>query len=207
MREGKGYTFCEALYKRLQRYTPKQLGSCVPSVAMDLPGMKELDGWVELDPRKYKDLYKQLTQLEAKYSPALQRTDDWIARDFQSFVESGGRMRTTTVWVFRHPLAEPNTTYDRPQTVVEVRVKTNREICPDSPALSDIVRTYYVNPDLSAPSQEVPRLESSTARLGRLVQYKGKVRMLYGTTDIDVWRMDNDGMLRSYCEIQAHQFD
>ena len=44
MREGKGYTLCEALYKELQKYTPAQLGLCSASVVLGLPGIKELEG-------------------------------------------------------------------------------------------------------------------------------------------------------------------
>jgi hypothetical protein len=197
MREGKGYTLCEAVYKELQRYTPKQLGVCVSSVALRLPGMKELDGWNELDPREHEDLFKRLVQ----YDPAGVRSTKLDAnRLYQEFLTTGGRMRVNTLRVFRHPLGDPVTTYDQPQTVVELRRRTNQELCPASPSLTDMVQTFYVTGDLTEPSAEVKNSEVYAARNARLIEYKGVLHLMKGTDVLTFYRDFGKGWLQSYCD-------
>lgn len=216
MREGKGYTICEALYEKLQQYTPKQLGACAVSVAFQLPGMKELDGWRELDPRDHKDLYKRLTQyakvgvnsyFTGEYFDLQKLDEDTLERKFQLFLEGGGRMRVNTLQVFRHPLADPITTYHRPQTVIELRIRSNKAICPDAPSLTDLVRTFYVTEDLSGPSPDIKQHEASVASSARLVEYKGALRLVYGLEGLSIYRQTKDGMMHSYCEIQPWKWD
>lgn len=216
MREGKGYTVCEALYEKLQQYTPKQLGVCAVSVAFQLPGMQELDGWRELDPRDHKDLYKRLIQYDkvgvrSYFSGEafdLKKLDeDTLERKFQLFLEDGGRMRVNTLAVFRHPLADPITTYHRPQTVIELRIRSNKVICPDAPSLTDLVKTFYVTEDLAGPSPDIKQHEASVASASRLVEYKGALRLVYGLTSLSIHRLNKNGMMVTYCEIQARKWD
>lgn len=216
MREGKGYTICEALYMELRQYTPKQLGACAVSVAFQLPGMKELDGWRELDPRDHKDLYKRLTQyakvgvnsyFTGEYFDLKKFDEDTLERKFQLFLEDGGQMRVNALQVFRHPLADPVTTYNRLQTVLELRIRSNKAICPDAPSLTDLVRTFYVTEDLSGPSPDIKQHEASVASSARLVEYKGVLRLLYGNRGLSIHRQTKDGMMHSYCEIQPLKWD
>lgn len=211
MREGKGYTLCDALYKKLQQYTPKQLGYCAASVAFQLPGMNELDGWRELDPPDYKDLYKRLIQYNKvgassyftrQYFDQKKLDEDTLEQKYQAFLKDGGRMRVNTLQVFRHPLADPITTYNQPQTVIELRIKSNKGICPDSPSLTDLVQTFYVTEDLSRPSPEIKQLEASVASLSRLVEYKGAMRLVYGSDALEFYRQTKDGMLHPFCDIE-----
>jgi len=216
MREGKGYTFCEALYEKLQQYTPRQLGNCAVSVALQLPGMKELDGWRELDPRDHKDLYKRLIQYDKVDARSyftgehfeLKRLDeDELERKYQEFLSNGGRMRLNTLQVFRHPLADPVTTYNQPQTVIELRIPSNKGVCPDAPSLTDLVKTFYVTEDLSGPSPDIKQFEASTASGSRLVEYKGALRLMNGHSALVFYRQTKDGMMRSYCSIQPMKWD
>jgi hypothetical protein len=216
MREGKGYTLCEAVYKELQRYTPRQLGVCVPAVAHPHPGMKELDGWTELDPREHEDLYKRLVQYDKvgvrSYFTG-ERFDEKKLDDarldylYQEFLKLGGRMRTNSLMVFRHPLGDLVTTYDQPQTVVELRRKTNKELCPDSPALTDMVSTFYVTADLAGPSPEIMQVEARSASNGRLVQYKGVLHLMSGTDVLAFYRDFGKGWLQSYCDYRFQRIE
>lgn len=217
MREGKGYTFCEGLYEKLQQYTPKQLGNCAVSVAFQMPGMKELDGWRELDPRDHKDLYKRLIQYNkvgadsyftGEYFDLKKLDEDTLERRYQAFLkDESGRMRVNTLQVFRHPLADPITTYEQPQTVVELRIKSNKGVCRDAPSLTDLVQTFYVTEDLSGPSPDIKQFEASVASLSRLVEYKGALRLMYGSGALVLYRQTKDGMLHSYCEIEPLKWD
>lgn len=214
-REGIGYTFCDEMYKRLQSFTPKQLGNCVASVVFQLPGVKELEGWRELDPHAYKDLYKSLIQYSKvgahyftrEYFEQLKLSEETLERKFQLFLKDGGRMRVNEVQVFRHPLADPITTYDRPQTIVELRVNSNKGVCPDAPALTDLVRTFYVTSDLQGPAPDVKPLEALVASNARLVQYKGAVRLMRTTNGFEFFRQTKDGMLHSFCIIEPLKRD
>ncbi len=216
MREGKGYTFCEALYEKLQQYTPRQLGNCAVSVAFQLPGMKELEGWRELDPRDHKELYKRLIQYDKvgassyfteEYFELKKLDEDELERKYQEFLRMGGRMRFNTLQVYRHPLADPVTTYEQPQTVIELRIPSNKGVCPDAPSLTDLVKNFYVTEVLSGPSPDIKQWEASQASHARLVEYKGALRLAYGTSELVFYRQTKDGMLQSYCEIQPVKWD
>jgi hypothetical protein len=214
MREGKGYTLCEALYDRLQSYTPDQLGVCTASVVAEIPGIRALDTWTELDPRKHEALFKKLTQYDKVGVRTYFSGDSFEKKKiddarlhylYQQFLQQGGRMRMNTIQVFRHPLADPITTYGTPQTVIELRLKNNKEICPDSPTIVDVVRTFYVTKDLSGPDPSIKAREASSAALGELIEYKGELHLMYGRSGLSFSRQMKDGMMRPFCEIQDRQ--
>lgn len=200
MREGKGDQLCETLYKELQKYRPEDLGSCTGSVALALPGMKEMEGWKELDPREHKQLFKKIQQYQALGAQAyfgkwpenaeLRRTlqggakqktisDENLEKRFQSFLAMGGRMRVKTLQLFQHPLHRPDITYEQPQTLLELRTKWYRTDCPKSPSLNDAVETFYITSDLSGPDPGILDGERSEASNAQIVVYKDAIYLMY----------------------------
>jgi len=223
MREGKGYTLCEALYKKLQDYTPEGLGQCAASVALSLPGMKELDGWKELNPREHGELFKRLLQYQqvgveayfhkspeySEYFEKKKYDDSWLEKKYQDSLEFNVRMRVKTMKVFRYPLGHPDlATYGQPQTVLEIRKGRFKEQCPKAPTLTDSVQTFYVAADLSGPAPDVLAGEAASGGSGRLVSYKGVIHLMLsgpgGGDGVGFYRDFGDGQLHPFCEIRRN---
>lgn len=224
MREGKGDQLCETLYKELQKYRPEDLGSCTGSVALALPGMKEMNGWKELDPRDHKELYKQIVQYQTLGAQAyfgkwpdnaeLRRTlqegaeqkrisNDNLEKRFQNFLAVGGRMRVKTLPLLRHPPYNPDITYEQPQTLLELRYKTSTVLCPKSPALNDGVEMTYITLDLSRPDSRIGDGERAIASGAGLVVYKDVIHMMHADNwAVTLYRDRGYGYPERTCEIQ-----
>ncbi len=226
MREGKGDQLCETLYKELQKYRPEDLGSCTGSVALALPGMKEMDGWKELDPREHKELFKKILQYQAlgveayfgkwpedaelrrgARENAKQKTisDEFLEKRHQEFVSGGGRMRVKTLQLFRHPLHRPDITYEQPQTLLELRYyKPTTMVCPKAPSLNDPVRTFFITANLSGPDPEILDGERSHAEVAQLVLYKNTTYLMATgpVGGVTLYRESNYQDLKRTCEIQ-----
>jgi hypothetical protein len=214
MREGKGYTLCEAMYAKYQPYTQEDIRICPDALALTLPGMRELSGWVELDPRDYGNLYKNLMQydrvgLRAYFGADAERFEQFksspesLERAYQDFLLElpKARMRMLRRQFFVRSLDE--TTYTMPQTIIEIRRPWSAETCPRMTSSPERVSTYYVTPDLSGPDPHIPIYEVEAAKTGRFVEYKGVAHlMVTASSDIEFYRDLGAGYLQSFCDIR-----
>lgn len=222
MRNGHEDPLCQTLYKELRKHRPQDIGSCTGSVALALPGMKEMDGWKELDPREHKELYKKILQYQALgaatyfgtmptttqgYSEYVKQktiSDENLEKRYQSFIAVGGRMRVKTLQLMRHPGLYPTSiTYEQPQTLLEFRTKWYRTDCPKSPSLNEAVETFYVTADLSGPDPGILDGERATASRAGLTTYKGVVYMMHaGSRAVTLYRDRGNGVLWPTCKIE-----
>jgi hypothetical protein len=213
LQKGGGDSLCEALFRDVQRYSPKQLGVCVPSIALNQKGITEFEGWTKLDLRAHATLYKELKQYDrvgvqayfGENSERFQRrkfSDAMLEHWYQLFLNSGGQVRVNTISILHRPQAGGPTAAAEPRTVLELRTSTNKELCPDSPALPDTVQTFFVIPDLSGPSRDISEHEANVGSSARLVRYQDAPLVIYGTQTLALYREDELGSLSSFCEIQ-----
>jgi hypothetical protein len=215
MREGKGYVLCEAVYKELLKYTPEQAQPCMTGIVQSVPGMKEVDGWKELNPREHEEFYKRLVQyrevgVDAYFGRNPQRYESKhldpsrLDRHYSELLSSDLLMRVKTLQLFTHPLSHPEITQPGPQTVLELRARKHSDQCPAGIVQPDRLLTYYVAADLSGPSPEIPVYEA--ARMGggtQVVEYKNKIHLMRATSTAAVFYADlGSGALERFCEIQ-----
>jgi hypothetical protein len=216
MREGKGYGLCEAVYKELLKYTPEQAGPCMSGIILSVPGMKEIDGWQELNPLEHEELYKRLVQyrevgVEAYFGRNPQRYESKrldpsrLDQAYRELLGSNLRMGVNTVQLFTHPMGDPTITYAAPQTVLELRDKEYSDECPAGITQPDRILTYYVAADLSGPSPDIRTYEAGRMGGGaQLIEYKNKIHLMRATPSAAVFHADlGRGVLQSFCEIQS----
>jgi len=215
MRQGKGYALCEAMYSALQNYTPDDVRSCPDALALTLPGMRDLPGWIDLDPREHKDLYNSLMQYHRvgarayfgdapelferdKYSP------EALERGYQNFLTlPGARMRALTRQFFLYDLGG-SPRYETPQTIVEIH-RLLPDACPRVAASPEQVWTYYTNPDLAGPDSRIQPYEEAAAKSGRFVEYRGVAHLMRTSgPGIMFYRDFGRGVLQAFCEIQQN---
>lgn len=219
MREGKGYTLCEAMYQKFQEYTPDEVGTCPDVLALTLPGMSELDGWVPLVPGEHGDLWKSVTQHRnvgaaayfgerPEYFEQRQYPLEILERGYQTFLGTVIAMRVNSRQLFTQSLGGDRL-FSEPQAILEIRTPQIPEACPRITPTPEFVRTYYVSADLSGPDSRMRGSEAaalSASGGARFVEYKGVVHLMasYGS-DILFWRDFGDGVFRSFCEIQQNR--
>ena len=215
MREGKGYTLCEAMYSALQKYTPDDVRSCPDAIALALPGLGELPGWIDLDPREHKELYNNLMQYHRVGArayfgdaPELFERDKYapeaLERGYQNFLTlPGARMRTLTRQFFLYDLRTSGK-YETPQTIVEIR-RSLPDACPKVTANPELVWTYYTTPDLAGPDSRIQPYEEAAAKSGRFVDYKGVAHLMRTSgSDVTFYRDFGRGVLQAFCEIRQN---
>lgn len=215
MREGKGYVLCEAVYKELRKYTPEQAQPCMTGILLSVSGIKQIDGWKEIDPEKHAALFKGLLQYQAVgvdayfgRNPQRYERRRWeparLEQEYREFLGSGMSMRVRTVELFSHPLGHPELTQPSPQTVLEMRDRKHSDRCPSGLTQPDRLLTYYVAADLSGPSPDIPISEAASMGGGaQIVEYRNKLHLMRATTlGAEFYADLGEGMLKRFCEIQ-----
>ena len=188
---GKGYTLCDALHKRLNKYTyPDPLkgpNSCGGNVMLTYPGFTE-PPWEELDSWQHEELVFKLIRY-SKGSFAKPGSEPRLHAEAREFIERGGRLqlwRTRLVSDFRNRNHPEVWTPPGLQNVVQLREPaalvqeetTGR--CPDVPRANwGGGRLFIVNDDLSDLNPDVGYTGETLAHF-TLVLYKGRPYFLSG---------------------------
>lgn len=160
--DGKGYTLCDKLRTRLNKYSYpepwKTPNRCGWFVALSLPDFTE-PPWEELDPEQHQELIFNLlksTQFSYGFASAPAHVLPRLRAEAQEFIDSGGRLqlwRTRLVSDFRnrnHPeaWAPPGL-----QNVVQLRygpaAAADAALCGDVPRTDRGGRTFIANDELS----------------------------------------------------------
>lgn len=190
--EGKGYTLCDALHKRLNKYAypdpVKHVNSCGWNVMLSYPGFTE-PPWEELEPRQHEELiFKLLRYAEGSF--ARPGSEPRIRAEAREFIEQGGRVqlwRTRLISDFynkKHPevWAPPGV-----QNVIHLRYpptpiqEETTALCPDVPRAGFAGGSLFIvndeftdiHPDMGVAG---PILARST-----LLLYRGRPHFLSGS--------------------------
>lgn len=182
---GKGYTLCDTLHKRLNKYSyPDPLkapNSCGWNAMLSYPGFTEAR-WGELDPRQHEELVFRLVRY-AGGSFVKPGSEPRIRAETRDFIERGGRVqlwRTRLVTDFRNRNHPEVWTPPGLQNVVQLRdpaapVKAETTaLCPAVPRASwGGGRVFIVNDDLSDLNPDVGYTGTTLAE-SSLVLYSGR---------------------------------
>ena len=189
---GKGYTLCDALHKRLNKFSYpdpwKEPNTCGWNAMLSYPGFTQ-PPWEELDPRQHEELVFRLIRYAggAFVKPG---SEPRIRAEARDFIERGGRVqlwRTRLVSDFRNRNHPEVWTPPGLQNVVQLREPAapvqaeSTALCPAVPRASwGGGRLFIVNDDLSDLNPDVGY--TGTALAGStLVLYKGKPYFLSGS--------------------------
>lgn len=69
IRTGAGNGICDELHQRLIKYRPEDISGCPRGVVLTLPGIKEAEGWKELNPLDHIELINKLRLYRELHSP------------------------------------------------------------------------------------------------------------------------------------------
>ena len=140
---------------------------------LGLPGIKELEGWTDLDPKERGTLYKNIVLFNAvgvdAYFGRRPKSSEGKAWDeallehwYQDLLKYGSTMRVKEVHVFKLALGRSDVRYSKPQTVLEIRGKKAPSECPPGIGLTDRMQTYFIASDLSGPDPDVLPYEAGS---------------------------------------------
>lgn len=182
---GKGYTLCDALHKRLNKFSYpdplKEPNTCGWNAMLSYPGFTE-PPWEELDPRQHEELIFRLFRY-AGGSFAKPGSEPRIRAEARDFIERGGRVqlwRTRLVSDFRNRNHPEVWTPAGLQNVVQLRDPAtpvqaeSTALCPAVPRASwGGGRLFIVNDDLSDLNPDVGYTGTTLAE-SSLVLYSGR---------------------------------
>ena len=162
--KGKGYTLCDALYKRLNTYSYpdplKQPNNCGWNAALSYPGFTE-PPWQDLDPKEHEELiYRLLRYMDSngRVKEFLPQRESFIRNDVKRFIEQGGRVqlwRTRLISDFFNKKHPERWTPLGLQNVIQLRyLHTHAQeeasaLCPDVPQANWSGRVFVANDDLT----------------------------------------------------------
>lgn len=212
---GKGYTVCDALYKRLNRYRypdPDNANNCAWQVALSYPGFTE-PPWEELGTTGHEELiYRLLKYADGTGTKRPERVYQEAAR---RFIEEGGRVqlwRTRLISNFgskEHPevWAPPGL-----QNVIQLRYpKLSAEqagtvLCPTAPQADwQGGQVFIANDDLTDVHPDIGYVGVILANM-TLVLYSERPYFLSGlaTSSITLGRNESTG-LTDFCDIRYNR--
>lgn len=216
---GKGNMLCDALHKRLNRYSypdpVKHVNTCGWNVMLSYPGFTE-PPWEELELIKHEELVYQLLKYTnpggglEETSPKQERL---IRDDVRQFIEQGGRMqlwRTRLISDFYSKKHPEVWTPPGLQNVIQLRypaVPVQQEstgLCPDVPRASWAGGALYiVNDHLTNIHPEIGSAGSALAR-STLVLFRGQPHFLSGSFafELAVGRDEGSGPSGDFCDFR-----
>lgn len=182
---GKGYTLCDALHKRLNKFSYpdplKEPNTCGWNAMLSYPGFTE-PPWEELDPRQHEELVFRLMRY-AGGSFVKPGSEPRVRAEARDFIERGGRVqlwRTRLVSNFRNRNHPEVWTPPGLQNVVQLRdhsrdphSPTATGLCPRVPKKNWGGRLFIVNDDLSDLNPDVGYTGTTLAE-SSLVLYSGR---------------------------------
>lgn len=192
-RTGKGYTLCDALHKRLDKYhypdPLQQPNTCAWSVALSYSRFEEPQ-WQELDPKHHRELiYRLIKYAWSSGRPAtvLPQQEPFVQQEMEKFIEQGGRVqlwRTRLISDFFNKNHPERWTPPEPQNVIQLRyalsgtAKSDQaQACPDVPWVGWHGSLFIVNDTLTDIHSELGLAGNSLIKR-TLVLFKGKPHFL-----------------------------
>lgn len=248
MREGVGGELCDALHRRLADYRREDIDGCPVGMALSIPGLKEADGWRELNPVDHVDLINKLRfytvlNLPDAYFEIWSETDYgqyqrnkveqvkellapylYTRKIVEDMVRQEGlRLRVQRFSIIRHSVGLGFVNQVEGQTLLEVRSSKRTQPavvpysvfssgnfrhgnCPltkEQDAGGEIVRSYFVSPDLADLD---PAMRGTPVTNDRLVNYKGKLYFMGHVSSFGTLFKESytTGALHSFCGIEWH---
>ncbi len=192
-RTGQGYTLCDALHKRLNKYNYpdplKQPNNCGWNAALSYPGFTE-PPWQELDPAQNRALVYKLikyTWSSGKPDAVLPKQELFVRQDVEQFIEQGGRIqlwRTHLISNFFNKNHPERWTPPGLQNVVQLRYtfsstskSEQTNACSDIPWAGWSGSLFILNDDLTDIHPEIG-LAGNELVNRTLVLYKSKPHFL-----------------------------